>query len=178
MKNREAETSLYGSEVVSKADSQIELRGELDSLLARVVDACAMARERKEENLADELAEVVRAVKMLVLCEAACKEARLDTPLLGWTAEELREGSYHPQKYLQAAHCFPDENTERMVAVLNVLRTEIRRVERCCIRAGLHRYTNKSLQVVLNRLSSAMYIIMLKRNKNILEIEKNEMKKG
>ncbi len=163
MKNNESRTCLYGNETVSKDHPQIMLRGEIDSLLAYAVYALAFAKERGEILVADDLKDIVGVIRCIMNAEACAHAPRVDH-MIGLSFDELREYSYHPRKYLQTDHDFVDEDSDMMCAVLNILRTKARQAERLCIAAGADAYANESIQTVLNRLSSAVYIIMLKHN--------------
>ncbi|MEA5001871.1 MAG: hypothetical protein VB081_00015 [Christensenella sp.] len=163
MKHCEPKTCLYGSETVRKDHPQIMLRGELDSLLADAVYTLALARERGEREAENDLKDIVGVIRQVMRAEA-CAIAPTFDHIIGLTFDELREYSYHPQKYLHTEHVFPDENSDLICAVLNILRTKVRQAERVCIAAGLDAYANESIQMILNRLSSAVYIIMLKHN--------------
>ncbi|MEA4852875.1 MAG: hypothetical protein VB082_01215 [Christensenella sp.] len=163
MKHNESMTCLYGSETAEKSHPQIALRGALDSLLARAVYTCAYARENGWEAETVELAEVVCVIRTLIGCEAGNKEPGIEK-ILGFSLEEAREASYFPEKYLHTQHYFPNEDSDLLSAVINMLRTEIRQTERACVCAGLDEYVNRGIQKVLNRLSSIVYIIMLKHN--------------
>ncbi len=163
MKGCEDKTCLYGGETVCKDHPQIRLRGEIDSLLAYAVYALAFAKERGDRQAADDLRDVVRVIRELMRAEACAVPLELNG-MIGLTLDELRDYSYHPQQYLGAGHVFPDENSDMMFAVLNLLRTKVRQAERICIAAGLGAYANASIQKGLNRLSSAVYIIMLKHS--------------
>ena len=163
MKYSEPTTCLYGSETARKDDPQIMLRGEIDSLLAYAVDALAFAKERLEQTVACDLKDIVCIIQKVMSAEACSQPVKIET-ILGLSLEELREYSCHPQKYLQTKHIFPGEDWDRITSVLNILRTKVRQTECICIAAGLDAYANESIQKILNRLSSAVYIIMLKHS--------------
>lgn len=163
MKHSEPTTCLYESKTVPKDHPQIMLRGEIDSLLAYAVYACAFAKEKKEQAVARDLQDIIIVIQSVMSAEAGAMPLAIET-IIGLSLDELREYSYHPQKYLQTVHIFPSADWDSMTAVLNILRTKVRQTERTCIAADLKLYANESIQKVLNRLSSAVYIIMLKHN--------------
>lgn len=159
MKGNERETILYGSQKVDKGNAQIELRGELDSLMAQAVFACAFARQYAYTDILSGAEDIVRVVRELVNCEGAGKPPAIGR-ILGLDFDELRHISHNPQMELGIPHYFPDEHTDDMTATLNKLRTDVRRAERAAARAPENE-VNDSIQLVLNRLSSAIYILML-----------------
>ncbi|MEG0356305.1 MAG: hypothetical protein RR504_01570 [Christensenellaceae bacterium] len=163
MKNNESITSLYGHDTVKKDSPQIMLRGEIDSLLARAIAVCAYAKGNGFDEIYADASEIVHIIKMIMNSEASACEIDI-TEILKMTLDELREVSYNPKKKLDADHYFPDENSDMMTANLNLFRTDIRRTERYCVAAGLENSSNRCIQKVLNRLSSAVYIMMIKHN--------------
>ena len=80
--------------------------------------------------------------------------------------EELREHSHYPQKYYGQTHFQPKSSDDRLLLLLNQLRTQIRRTEISCCHAFSDRdgkITRPDLVQTLNRLSAACYILMIRR---------------
>lgn len=157
MRESEECTILRGNDVVAKCDPRIEFRGQIDELSAEAVLTCAYAERYGYTNVLLGAQEIVRVMRELTRAEAT-GEAPNITSILGMTMDELREVSHHPQTELGLPHYVPDESTDLMTAHINVLRTKIRSVERqcCCLEGDW-----KEMQLILNRLSSAAYILML-----------------
>lgn len=160
MREDEERTVLRGSETVSKCDPRIEFRGGLDSLLAQAVLNCAYAEHYGYTNITLGAQEIVRVVKELTRAEAK-GEAPEITSMMGMDLDELREAANHPKTELGLDHYYPDEHIDLMTAHLNILRTDIRRVERTCCCLEDDSKEMKAMRLILNRLSSAAYVLML-----------------
>lgn len=160
MRDNEGKTSFRGQETVSKCDPRIELRGQIDSLLAQAVLNCAYAEHYGYTNVSLGAKDIVRVIRELMRTEATGEKIEIKT-ILGMTFDELRDVSNNPKEELGVQHYMPDENTDLMSAHLNILRTDIRRVERMawCLEDDSEQLQATGL--VLNRLSSAAYILML-----------------
>lgn len=160
MRGDEKKTVLHGSECVGKDHPRIELRGEIDSLYARAVYVCAFARQYGYTEIISGLEDIVRVVRELMRAEA------LDEPpnageVMGMEPDELRHVSHHTKEELGLEPYMPDEQTDEMTALINLLRTDIRRTERAAVAAGEYGAAADGVQLALNRLSSAAYILML-----------------
>ena len=84
--------------------------------------------------------------------------------LCGLTPEQLREQSHFPQKYFDLPHFMPAASDSRMLLTLNRLRTQVRRTELAAYEAFRDRdgvCTRPDLLLVLNRLSSLFWILMI-----------------
>jgi ethanolamine utilization cobalamin adenosyltransferase len=159
MRGDEKQTSLRDGVTISKGDPLIGLRGAIDSLHAKAVYTCVFAKQYGYADVVAGMEDVVRVTRELMRSEA------LDEPpdikdILGMGLDEIRLVSNNPQTELGIPHYMPDENADEMTALLNVLRTEVRDAER--IAAGIGGgETADGIQMVLNRLSGAVYILML-----------------
>lgn len=159
MTGDETKTSLRADIVVDKKDVRIARRGALDGLLARAVLNCAYAEHFGYTNITMGTKDLVRVMRELVRADAADEEPEVKT-MLGMTLDEIREVSQRPRKELGLDHYYPDENCDLMTAYLNVLRTDIRAAELLFCGEDENDVT-RSIQFLLNRLSSAAYILML-----------------
>jgi ethanolamine utilization cobalamin adenosyltransferase len=160
MEKNEGATLLYGKETVEKDDPQIMLRGEIDSLYARAVYTCAFVKQYGRVQVTGGMEDIVRVVRELMRAEATCQRPEVGG-ILGMDLDEVRHVSHHVNAELGLEPYMPDENTDEATALLNLLRTEIRRAERAAVYAGGDNPANEQIQLVLNRLSSAAYILML-----------------
>ena len=141
-----------------KDSARIELRGKLDSLNARII--MSQASSDSEEYIADleELREVVRKLQRY----EACGETFADRMILwGLDEDEVHSRSHNPAKYYGLGHILPHHEMGRKSAELNLLRTLVRETELCAVRAFGNDDTLKICHV-LNRLSSALYILTYK----------------
>lgn len=162
---REHETHLHGSTLVSKTDPRIAFRGRLDSLQAQVILAQARMSRSGNTELVEDLGQVLHVLRQVLRCEV------LDVPmepftLMGMSADELREASHHPEKALGVSHFMPEHGMGMEMALLNGIRTEVRETELSACRAFCREEnggcccTREDLVRALNRLSSAVYLMM------------------
>lgn len=165
MKKMEHKTYLSGAVVVDKTHSRIELRGRLDSLIASLLELQHLALLKNSLELIDELEEVREKLNELLLSEVTggtCSELRL----WGYDSDEIRERSYNPLKYYGLGHIRPHYTMGDIAVALNTFRTKVRETELCACRAfsGADggEPEREDIVRVLNRLSSAFYILMYK----------------
>lgn len=141
-----------------KDSARIELRGRLDSLNARII--LLQSESDSEEYIAD-LEELRAVVNRLQRCEACGEIFGDDFTLWGLGSEELHTRSHNPAMYYGLGHIMPHHEMGRLAAGLNVLRTLARETELCAVRA-FGDDDNLRICHVLNRLSSAVYILTYK----------------
>ena len=161
MKKPEHMTHLHGSTLVPKSHPRILFRGKLDSLGAQVVlIQCELEAAKAPPALGTDLQEIVEVLRELSRAEV------LDQPfarerLLGLSWAELREQSHAPESYFGVrAMTPPDAVLGRTYALLNVLRAAVRETELAAVVA--FDTDRPDLVLALNRLSSAVYILMCK----------------
>lgn len=155
-------TSLYQDTMVSKNHPVIALRGQLDLFQCEVIQAQFFFQESNEPELVQQLEEILELSRQLMSAEVR-QEPYNFTTLIGYAAEELREVSNHPQKYLGVQHATKMSISQGpVVARLNLLRAKSRVVELCANRAFTDERGNccrTDIIMALNRLSSALYIM-------------------
>ena len=80
--------------------------------------------------------------------------------LFGIDEDEIHTRSHNPEKYFGLGHILPDKDMKRESAELNLLRAIVRETElsACCA------FDDDNLKIchVLNRLSSALYVLTYK----------------
>lgn len=150
----ETMTHLTGNVLVSKAHPRIRFRGKLDSLQA----ALLLAGQAPGAPTA-QLQEILEQTREILKCEV------LDIPLperklMGMTEEELRRRSHFPQKYYGIPHFMPDFAQGEVMARLNACRCSAREAEIAAVAAFPENQRPDILQA-MNRLSSAIYLLML-----------------
>ena len=147
-------TQLTGEVLVPKTHPRIRFRGSLDSLESRIL---LLALE--EPELQAQCSELLDFVRQILKCEVLEEPFRADR-LLGMTLDQVRAYSQLPQQYLGIPHFMPGPRHGLQVARLNVLRTQVRQTELEAARA----FPEGREDIIrgLNRLSSAVYILMLK----------------
>lgn len=157
-------THLYGNVLVPKDHKRIVFRGKLDSLEALFVLHQATLAEKGHEKLIGDLQDILSSLREMMRCDAMNEPFRRDY-MIGLTHEELREHSHYPLKYYKIKQMvLPDYTLGKTYAMLNQLRTAVRETEAAA--AGALRngktYEHKDFIEELNRMSSAMHIIMCK----------------
>lgn len=158
-------TALRGNLLVPKNHPQIKFRGQLDSLEAYLLVLQVEFSKLGLPKAVAELGEVLRYVKQILRCEV------LDVPceqmsLFGLDDEELRHRSHYPNQYYGIPHFAASVDDGAAVVLLNQLRTRVREVELAAYDAfavgGTQPPTRVDIIQALNRLSSAVYLMMFK----------------
>ncbi|MBQ7068440.1 MAG: hypothetical protein IJM82_04680 [Synergistaceae bacterium] len=141
----------------SKCDLRLELRGRLDSLNAQII--LFQAYSQNQEYISD-LEDVRKVIRILQRSEAAEKVFDGKLILFGIDEDEIHKRSHNPEKFYGLGHVMPHYEMKKEAAELNFLRTLVREVELCSCKV----FENDELKInhVLNRLSSALYILTYK----------------
>lgn len=160
----EALTHLNAHEYVAKNDPRIAFRGRVDSAIAQAVRLQAEWQvEGVAQPLQDMLADLRAALGGVLRAETLGEPA----PKVGMGAfseDQLHAVSHQPLKHLGHDHLVPALEHGLQVARLNVLRTAIREAELAGAAAFIerdYRVVRGDLLQALNRLSSAVYVLML-----------------
>jgi ethanolamine utilization cobalamin adenosyltransferase len=158
-------TSLRGNTLVPKDHPVIALRGRIDSLEATILLAQVEFRRLGQEAAVADLGDVLDAVKAVMRAEVMAAPLPPLT-LLGLDADQVRDRSHHPRLYAGIDHFAPSVDDGWAVVTLNALRTEAREAELAAYRAfkrpdGPHS-TRPDILQTMNRLSSALYLMMFK----------------
>ncbi|MCI6173424.1 MAG: ATP-binding protein [Clostridiales bacterium] len=158
-------TQLFGNKLVTKDHPRILFRGKLDSLQSLVVlDQALICASSGCGALVQDLGDILKHLRELMRCDV------LDEPLvsrttIGLTHEELREHSHNPMKFYNIKQMvLPDYSMGTEYALLNQLRSSIRETEvaACSAFREGSKYTRSDIIEELNRLSSALHIMMCK----------------
>ena len=156
-------TQLFGNKLVCKDHPRILFRGKLDALQADVVLAQAMIQAAQgSQSLIKDLADILKDLREMMKCEVLDEEMA-ETTVIGLTHEELRAQSHNPMKYYNIKQMvLPDYTMGTEYAWLNKLRTAIRETEVAGCQAfhSGKTYIRKDIIEELNRLSSALHIMM------------------
>lgn len=144
---------------VPKTHSRIVLRGKLDSLLATVVLVRTQfdPKDRLPALLKECLGDVNAWIMQILAAEVSGGEVEIKN-MGGMDMETLYAVSREPTRYLGMDHCMADASLGGNVAMVNWLRAKARETEIEALRclpgeSGICR--------ALNRLSSALYVLML-----------------
>lgn len=164
MEKPEHMTQLYGNVLVPKDHPRIIFRGKMDALQALVVLDQAIIAEGNESNrrLVDDLTDILGVLREMTRCEILNEDFKNEY-IIGLNHVQLRERSHDPMKYYKIKQMLlPDYTMGRDYALLNQLRTAVRETEVAAIsafREGM-KYTRRDIVEELNRMSSAMHIMM------------------
>lgn len=141
----------------SKNDSRMLLRGKLDILNAQMIliQTCSL----NQEYISD-VEEVRQVIRQLQRCEAMNEVYADRLVLWGIDEDEIHSRSHNPMKYFGLGHIMPDKDMKRESSELNLLRTLIREAELISCRV----FESDELRIshILNRLSSALYVLTYK----------------
>jgi len=157
-------THLRGNLLVPKTNPRIELRGRLDSLMARIVEVEIMADEAGETALLSDLEELLDFTRKLLAAEVK-DEPLPSIRLLGLDSQAVREHSQQVRRYYGIDHPVPSYRMGKLCAALNGLRTQVREAELSACRAFTQdgAVTRTDIVEGLNRLSSCVYIILCRK---------------
>ena len=157
-------THLRGNLLVFKDHPRIAFRGMIDLLEAEIALCQQVCVREGIPVLAEELEEVLGFVRRFIRFDV------LDEPvgeiaLCGYGPAELREYSHYPDKHLGQPHFLPSHTDGRALLAVNKLRTLARRTELVAyyaFRDGAGRVEREDIILGLNRLSSLLWIMMIK----------------
>ena len=158
-------THLRGKELILKTHPVIAWRGQLDQFDCDLVEAQTLLVKAGETKLAAQLEEVALLAQKIMTAEVREQSIEFGT-LLGWTAEQIRDMSHHPDKYFGIPHTTMSYQDGWIVARLNSLRSKIREVELYANRAFTAEdgtCSRPDIILLLNRLSSLFYVLICKR---------------
>ncbi|MCI8594964.1 MAG: ATP-binding protein [Oscillospiraceae bacterium] len=157
-------THLKGSVLVRKDHPRIVFRGYIDLLEAELLLAQKTALREGYREPAATLGESLDFVRSLIRCDVL-GEKKENWTLGGYTPDELREKSHYPEKYFGQPHFMAcAEDSETLLAV-NHVRAVVRQTELKAYAAFKEfdgTMSREDIQTALNRLSSLMWIIMIR----------------
>lgn len=160
-------THLCAHTLVRKDHPRIILRGKLDALEAELLLAAKAVEEAGCGALARQLDEILAVVRRILRCDVLEEPIGCDT-ICGLTMEQLRQHSHTPQQYYDQPHFMPERSDSWVLLRLNHLRTSLREAELAIYQAFQDREgrcTREDLLLTCNRLSSLMWILMIRRKK-------------
>ena len=144
--------------MTDKSTARIALRGKLDSLNAQIVFLQALSQNPEYISDLEDIRQIVRTLQM---CEASDEFFADPFTLWGLSEDEIHSRSHNPAKFYGRGHILPHHDMQTESAGLNLLRTQIRETElSACLAFEDSDYLR--LCHVLNRLSSAVYILTYK----------------
>lgn len=148
-------THLRGDILVPKTHPVIAFRGAMDLLQAQLLLAQAAA----PEDMRAELGEILALARNIIRWDVLQEPANIDK-LCGLTDREIRERSHFPQKYYGIPHFMPEYTDGAAILQLNLARCTARQAEL----AAAHAFADQrhDLLLALNRMSSMLYILMIR----------------
>ena len=152
-------THLHGNVLVNKTHPRIAFRGKMDLLEAEI-----MLCQLKVPEFRKELGEILTHARFLLRCEVL-DEPVPEQKLCGMTEQELRRQSHFPQDHYGQPHFMPEYTDGEDILRLNRLRCIARQAELAAARAFTDEKgncTRRDLMRSLNRLSSMVYILMIR----------------
>ncbi len=157
-------THLDARNLVSKNDPRLKLRGKLDSAIAQaVLTQAEFDPEGKYPTLALWLADIRSALGNVLKAEVT-GETMPAIAMGDMDETAIHAVSHNPLKYLGHDHIVPEAGQGAHVARLNLLRAQIREAELYAADVYIARdftVTRPDVMQGLNRLSSAVYVLML-----------------
>ena len=140
-----------------KTDLRMQLRGKLDSLNAQII--LFQTHSKNHEYISD-LEQIREIIRILQRCEAAEKIFDGKLILFGLDEDEIHRRSHNPRQFYNLGHIMPHYDMKLEAAEINFLRTLIRECELISCKV----FDNDELKInhILNRLSSALYILIYK----------------
>ena len=163
-KKPEFMTQLFGNELVVKNHKRIVLRGKFDILQAEVIRY--WKKYEKNKKLESDFAQAYRFVRDLFISEMT------DTPfqerdVLGYDIDTLKDITHNTIKYYKTGHLFEiNADFDEAVIDINCLRALSRECEVAAVDAFYKEGKTERVDMLkaLNRLSSILYLMMLKAN--------------
>ena len=152
-------THLNGDVLVKKTHPRIAFRGWVDTLEGEL-----LAVGKTYPYLQRELGEILALTRQILRCDVLEEPLKL-TGLCGRTEEEIRRQSHFPQDYFGIPHFMPEFTDSPVVLALNRVRSLSRQTELSAQYAFADRdgvATRMDLLQALNRISSMLYILMVR----------------
>lgn len=157
-------THLRGNILVPKTHPMIAFRGAIDALQAQLLLAAAAV----PATMIPAVQELLELARNIIRWEVMEEPAQIGT-LGGLTSDEIRSHSHRPQDYYGVAHFMPQHTDGTAMLQLNLARCAARNAEL----AAAHAFTapnsactRPDLLQALNRMSSMLYILMIRLKQN------------
>ena len=157
-------TQLHGNKLVLKDHPRIAMRGKLDSLQSKIMEVQVSASKQKYMGIVKDLEEALTLCRSIMRAEVL-NEALPEVEILDLDEKKLREMSHNPQKYFNTKHILPSWEMGETAILLNSIRSAVREVEIAAVKAFKTEEGVDRVDIIraLNRLSSCIYIMMLRQ---------------
>lgn len=156
-------THLDGVTLAPKTHPRIVFRGKVDTLEAHLI-LCGI----RVPPLHREIEDILAYTRLLLRCEVL-GEPVPERKLCGLTEQELRRRSHFPQEFYGQPHFMPGSGDGQEIACLNLARCAAREAELAAAAAFTDAYgqvQRPDLLRAMNRLSSAIYLLMIRQRAN------------
>ena len=155
-------THLRGNILVSKSHPVIAFRGAMDTLQAELL----LAQSISHKELTEQLGEILDLARHILRWDVMEEPAVVDK-LCGLTLAQQRSHSHDPQTYYGQPHFMPAHTDGAVLLQLNRTRCAARTAELAAARAfcDAERCTRPDILQILNRISSMLYILMIREKK-------------
>lgn len=153
-------THLRDDLLVEKTHPTIAFRGAMDTLQSELL----LLQLSAQEPLRRDIGEILTLSRNILRWEVMEEPAKVDK-LCGLTLSEQRSHSHDPQKYYGQPHFMPEYTDGAILLHLNRVRCAARAAELAAARAFETpdgRCTRPDLLQILNRMSSMLYILMIR----------------
>lgn len=160
----EGMTHLRGNLLVPKTHPQIAFRGQLDTLMAMIMQVQIVAQEQGQKQMIADLEELLEFSHEILAAEVK-DEPLKEVKMLGMDSEEIRYNSQQVKKVFGIDHPIPNYKMGKLCVELNRLRTQIRETELSAAQAFYcgGSYSRPDIIEALNRMSSCVYILMCRK---------------
>ncbi len=160
----EGMTHLRSNLLVPKTHPQIAFRGQLDTLMAMIMQVQIVAQEQGQSRIVSDLNELLEFSHKILAAEVK-DELLVEVTMLGMNSEEIRYNSQQVKKVFGIDHPIPSYKMGKLCVELNRLRTQVREVELCAAQAFYcgGSYSRPDIIEALNRMSSCVYILMCRK---------------
>ncbi len=163
-KKPEYMTQLFGNDLVVKNHKRIALRGKFDVLQAEIIRY--WKKYEKNKKLENDFAQTYRFVRDLFISEMTDTEFQ-ERDVLGYDIDTLKDITHNTIKYYKTGHLFEiNVEFDETVIDINCLRALSRECEVAAVDAFYKdgKVERVDMLKALNRLSSILYLMMLKAN--------------
>lgn len=153
-------THLQADVLVPKTHPRILFRGAMDTL-----EAALLLCQLTVPSLKAPLQEILGLARALIRCDVLNEPVGPFT-LCGLTEQQQRHHSHFPQKYYSIPHFMPAVEDGQVILQLNWARCLARQAELAAVNAFSDRDgvpTRVDIVQALNRISSMLYILMLRQ---------------
>lgn len=160
----EGMTHLRGNLLVPKTHPQIAFRGQLDTLMAMILQVQITAQEQGQKQIISDLEELLEFTHKILAAEVK-DEPLKEVKMLGMDSQQIRYNSQQVKKVFGIDHLIPNYKMGKLCVELNRLRTQIRETELAAAQAFYcgGSYSRPDIIEALNRMSSCVYILICRK---------------